>query len=235
MIRNTRTGGDLMEPPLHGNQGNRETLPLLEAPLGLTVAISREAGARGGSIARRVGKRLGWQVYTQELLEFLGNNESARSHVLTDLPHDAADWADRQLDRLKQEQIVKPGVELGEMPRLILTLAARGRVILVGRGAGYLLPRDTTLHVRVVAPLQDRIAYMAQHLRRTSDEAADQVRERDDQRADFLIATFNRRAGDLHDYDLVVNSQLLGEETGADLVEVAIRGKERLMSLREDE
>src|SRR5262249_15584597 len=123
-------GSDLLEPPLHGNQGDREPLPELKRPLGLTAAISREAGARGGSIARRVGKRLGWQVYTQELLEFLGSNESARSHVLAEVPSDAAAWADVQLERLKREKIVAPAVELGELPRLILTLAARGRVIL---------------------------------------------------------------------------------------------------------
>src|SRR4051812_43418150 len=100
MNNSVRGAGDLMEPPLHGNQGDREPLPELEAPLGLTVAISREAGARGGSIARRVGKKLGWQVYTQELLEFLGNNEAARSHVLADVPAAAASWADGQLRRL---------------------------------------------------------------------------------------------------------------------------------------
>ncbi|MCE9532663.1 MAG: cytidylate kinase-like family protein [Planctomycetes bacterium] len=219
-------GSDLLEPPLHGNQGDREMPVGLKAPLGLTVAISREAGARGGSIARRVGKRLGWQVYTQELLEFLTSNESARSHVLADVPKDAATWADSQLERLRREKILKPGVELGEMPRLILTLASRGRVILVGRGAGYLLPRETTLHVRVVAPLSERVAYMAQWLRRTHEDAAMQVHERDEQRVGFLVNTFNRHVGEMYDHDLVLNSFLLGEELCADLVHMAVRGKE---------
>ena len=150
------------------------------------------------------------------------------------MPQDAARWADGQLERLKRDKIVTPGVELGEMPRLILTLAARGKVILVGRGAGYLLPRETTLHVRVIAPVDDRVAYMSQLLRRTREEAAVQVRERDERRAEFLIKTFNHRVGDLYDFDIVLNSFLLGEETCADLVLAAIHGKERILGPKED-
>ena len=40
--------------------------------------------------------------------------------------------------------------------RVILALGAQGEVLLVGRGAGCLLPREATLHVRIVAPLEDR-------------------------------------------------------------------------------
>ena len=235
MMTTTRGTSDLIEPPMHGNRGNREPAAALSAPLGISVAISREAGARGGSIARRLGKRLGWQVYTQELLEFLSGNESARAHVLADLPTDAAPWVDSQIDRLRQERIVASGSTIDEMPRLILTLAARGGVILVGRGAGYLLPRESSLHVRVFAPLEDRVAYMSQVLRRTQEEAAEQVRDRDEQRAEFLVKSYNRRTGDLHDYDMVLNSYLLGEETCTDLVLVAIRAKERHLGAGEED
>jgi hypothetical protein len=234
MIHPNRGAGDLMEPPLHGNQGDREPVLELEAPLGLTVAISREAGARGSSIAQHVGRKLGWLVYTQDLLEFLCGNDSARSQVLDEVPKEAAAWADGQLQRLRQEKVINPGVELGEMPRLILTLAARGRVILVGRGAGFLLPRETTLHLRIVAPLEDRVAYMAQWLRMSREEAAHQVHERDEKRTEFLIRSFNRRAGDMNDYDMILNSFLLGEECCADLILTAIRGKEVLHHIEKD-
>lgn len=225
-----RGTGDLLEPPLHGNQGDREPLKVLEAPLGLTVAISREAGARGGSIAKRLGKQLGWQVYTQDLLEFMCGNENARAQLLADIPRESVTWADQQLERLRTEEVVNPKAELGEMPRLILTLAARGSIILVGRGAGHLLPRESTLHVRIVAPLPDRIHYMAQWLRLTPEDAALQVRDRDEKRTEFLLKYFNRRSADLYDYDLILNSFLLGEDICTDLIANAVRAKEDLMN-----
>jgi cytidylate kinase len=198
-------------------------------PEGLTVAVSREAGARGTTIAKRVGKKLGWDVYTQEHLEFLSANEMARGHVLTGVPPGAAGWAGEHLDRLRSTGLLNLRTELGELPRLVLTLAARGRVILVGRGAGFFLPRESTLHVRVVAPLEDRVAHMAQQLRLTRDAAADQVRQRDEQRVEFLVKHFQRRFSDLYDYDVVLNSGLLGEELSAELIAAAIRGKERIL------
>ena len=215
----------LTSAPVHGDRGE-ERLARATSPCGLTVAISREAGARGGSIARRVGKRLGWQVYTQELLEFLCANEAARQSLLAESPPDTSEWVESQLGRLRREIALERHSQAGEMPRLILTLAARGQALLVGRGAGYYLPKETSLHIRIVAPLQDRISHMADWLRLTREEAAEQVRLRDERRAEFLSKHFGRRSTDIHDYAVVLNSAFLGEETCADAIVAAINGKE---------
>jgi cytidylate kinase len=215
---------DSFVAPQHGNRGEVASRPVV--PAGMTIAISREAGARGGTIARRVGKRLGWQVYTQELLEFLCANDAARQSVVADVPADAAGWVDAQLDRVRRDRGIDLRAEGREMPRLILALAARGQVVLVGRGAGYYLPRDRSLHVRVVAPLEARIAHMADWSRLTREQAAEQVRQRDERRAEFLHSHFSRRSTDLYDFDLVLNSGLLGEETCADVILAALNGKQ---------
>ena len=211
---------DAFPTPLHGNRG--EAAPRPAAPSGVTIAVSREAGARGGTIARRVGKRLGWQVYNQELLEYLCANEVARQPVLADVPPDAAGWVEAQLERLRRD----PGAEAGEMPRLILSLAARGQAIVLGRGAGFYLPRESSLHVRIIAPLAARVAHMADYSRLTREAAADLVRQRDERRAEFLLRHFGRRSTDVHDFDLVINSGLLGEETCADVILAALNGKQ---------
>src|ERR1700751_1962181 len=72
-LRDLAAEPDLMrDMPRHGFQGDRGPAPPApEAPASLTIAISREAGSRGGSIARRAGGKLGWQVYTQELIEYI--------------------------------------------------------------------------------------------------------------------------------------------------------------------
>ena len=218
---------DLPTAPLHGNRG--EAAPRPGPPAAVTLAVSREAGARGGSIARRVGKRLGWQVYNQELLEFLCANEAAREPVLADVPADAAGWVAAQLDRIRRDRGIDPDAEGGEMPRLILSLAARGQVILVGRGAGFYLPRESSVHVRVVAPLAARIAHMADWSRLTREQAADQVRYRDERRAEFLLKHFGRRTADPYDYDLVINSGLLSEETCADVIVAVLNAKQDVL------
>ena len=90
--------------------------------------------------------------------------------------------------------------------------------MLIGRGAGCILPRETTLNVRVMSSLPERIAYMAQWMRLPAAEAAEKVRASDERRADFVQAHFGQSSADVHQYDIVLNSGLLGEEGCADLI-----------------
>jgi cytidylate kinase len=220
----------LPESPHHGFRGASDPPATPGVPAGLTVTVSRESGSRGGSIARRAGAKLGWQVYSQELMEFMAQEGAHRQEILDNLSPAASAWVEAELDRLLRAQELSPHPSLLAMVRMVLALGATGEVVLVGRGAGYLLPRASTLHVRVVAPLPDRIAYMSQWLRLTEDEAAEQVRLRDSRRAEFLSTHFHRQAADVYQYDLLLNSSLLGEDLCAELIAQAARAK--LFALR---
>jgi cytidylate kinase len=214
------------ESPHHGFRGDRAPAPPpAEFPAGLTIAVSREAGSRGGSIGRRLARKLGWQVYDQELLEYVSQEGPLHQELLEGLPPAAAAWSGQRLEQLLRQQSVSQHPSIVRLARAILALAAQGNVVLIGRGAGLLLPAETTLHVRVVAPLTDRIAYMSQWLRLTVEEATERVRLRDARRAEFLTTHFHRPPGEPHQYDLMLNSSLLGEELCADLVAHAARAK----------
>jgi cytidylate kinase len=145
---------------------------------------------------------------------------------LTDsLPEPAARWVEEQLAALGNS-----GTEMNPnivpVARVALSLGSQGHVILIGRGAGFLLPQPSTLHVRLVAPLEDRIAYMSQWLRLTLEEARQRVRVRDARRAEFHTNYLQRQPGDIHGYDLVLNTSSLGEELCADLIIQAARARE---------
>jgi hypothetical protein len=216
----------LGETPRHGFQGDRAPAPARDqVPAALTVAISREAGSRGSSIATRAGAKLGWQIYNQELLEYVAQEGVFRQDIVDGGSPAAVRWAEEQLQRLLREQNLSQHPSLIALARLILALGAQGEVVLVGRGAGCILPTKSTLHVRIVAPLPARVAYMSQWLRLTPDEAAEQVGVRDERRAEFIATHFHRQAADVHQYDLVLNSSLLGEEVCAELIAQAARAK----------
>jgi cytidylate kinase len=217
--------GVLTETPRHGYRGERTPPATGKLPASLTLALSREAGSRGGSIAKRVGIKLGWQVYSQDLLEYLAQEGNLRQEVNENMPPGGADWVEAQLDRLLKEQNLSRNPSVLEMARVVLSLGAHGEVILLGRGAGCILPPASTLHVRLVAPLNDRIAYMSQWLRLTVEEAAEQVRKRDQRRAEFISTHFHRQPGDIYHYDLLLNTSLLGEELCAELIAQAARAK----------
>ncbi|OWK45369.1 AAA family ATPase [Fimbriiglobus ruber] len=217
---------DSADPPRHGYRGATTPPPLLNRPRSLTVAISREAGSRGGSIAAAVGRLLGWQVFTQEILDFLAHDEAAGAEFLVDVPPAARQWADAETARLAQARELIPGSDMAAVARLIFILAARGDAVLVGRGAGFLLPAASTVHVRVVAPAAQRVAYMGQWLRMTDAEASAEIRARDDRRASFVTAVTDRDAADPAMYDLVLNSARLGMDVCAELIAQTVRAKQ---------
>jgi hypothetical protein len=219
--------------PKHGYQGDRAppSSPLA-GPASLTIAISREVGSRGGSIARRAGTKLGWQVYTQELLEYISQESTMQQDIENAASEAGMRWAAGRLEQLMREQKLSRHPPISNLARIVLALGATGEVILLGRGAGSILPAETTLNVRIIAPLADRIAYMSQLLRLTIEEATEQVRLRDQRRAEFLQTHFHRSPGEVYHYDLLLNSSLLGEELCAELIVQAVRAKSELLVTR---
>ena len=118
------------------------------------------------------------------------------------------------------------------MIKLLLAVAARGDAVIVGRGAGFLLPVESTVHARVIAPFERRVAYFAQWLRLTREEAGAEVRARDERRAQYLMTTLGRNLADPTGYDVVVNADRLGIEGAAQFIAWAIRTKQLSAEIR---
>ena len=218
------------EPPLHGYRGD-EPADSDTQPRGLTVALSREAGARGTTIAHKLGVLLGWQVFDQEMLDYLLVNESGRAQLTSELSEGARAWVESRYRELQRERGLKYDLETDGLIQLVLAVAARGDAVIVGRGAGFLLPTETTLHVRIVASFDSRVNYLAQTLRLTHEEAAAEVRTRDDRRARYLSRRLLCNPNDATAYDLVVNSGRLGIEGTAQFIGWAVRTKQQFADL----
>ncbi len=223
------------DAPKHGFRGDVSDIRPFARPSGYTITISREAGARGSSIAKRVSEALGWQMFDQEMLGFVTQNQQAKDELLAETPPEAVAWANEEVQRLIQSQRTVSGGDTTELIRLVFILAARGETILVGRGAGVLLPQATTLNVRIVAPIKQRVAYFAQWQRLTEDEAAKEVAKRDHARSS-LHQTLSASTLSLQsNYDLILNSGRLGETICAELIVQAIRSKQLLDSVEINE
>jgi cytidylate kinase len=226
-------------PPLHGFRGDESVGPFARTdgrarPKGLTVTISRESGSRGATIARKVGEFLGWQVFDQEMLDYLVQDDAGRAQLLADVPDTVREWAEAHLSNLRNGgHLVGDDPQTVEMFRLILSVAARGEAVIVGRGAGFVLPPESTVHVRIVSPFEARVSYLAQWLRLSREEAAAEVRARDEQRARFLKDALRRDANDPTAYDAVVNATRLGVEATAQFIGWAVRTKQQFAELAE--
>ena len=186
------------------------------------VAISREAGAGGGAIARLVGTRLDWKVYDHELLEAIAQRMERPTDEVRALdelaPSMMQDWLLPHLE----ERYAPQEAYLDHLAKLVEAIGRAGDSIVVGRAAGFLLPRNETLSIRVVAPMKARSARMAERLGVSIRTARRAARDLDRRRAHFTRVMHHTDVNDPHNYDFVVDSDSLGLAMTAELIVVSI-------------
>ena len=122
----------------------------------LSIAISREAGARGSSVAREVGRRLGWTVYDHELLESIAREMKVRASLLESVDEKHKSWLEERVEAFSAIPYVSENAFVRHLVETVLSLGVHGECVIVGRGAAHILPAATTLRVRLIAALDDR-------------------------------------------------------------------------------
>jgi cytidylate kinase len=183
------------------------------------VTISREAGAGGDEIGRVLAERLKWKFLDREALEQL--------------------LAERGFSRMEFEiyDEKKPGLwhrlsaerdrYLHFLRMVSYDFARRGHCVILGRG-GQLLFRDVPgfLHVRVVAPLQDRIEAVRHKFDYDERKARQAVQHEDNERAGFHRFFFHADWDTFDLYDLIISTHIISAHSAVDIIRNALGAKE---------
>lgn len=189
-----------------------------EAPHRPMISISREYGGRGAAVAQRVADKLGFHLYGRELLDEIARETHVRRQVLESLDEHVQTAIEEMVRSSVGSEYFSNTEFLHNLSRVMLTIARHGRGVIVGRGAQFILHPGWTLRVRCTAPLEDRIARIAERDRIARAGARARVLREDAEREAFYRLHFDRDAADPAHYDLVLNTSTLSEETCADLV-----------------
>jgi cytidylate kinase len=192
-------------------------------PPAFTIALSREVGARGTSVSREAGARLGWPVYEDEILQRVAQEMKLQVHLLERVDERHPSPLQEFIELFSPGGRAKEADFIRHLTKTLMALAAQGGCIIVGRGAAQLLPAETTLRVRLMARLEDRIAVMSRELGIPYEEAARHVEQTDRERIRFVQNHFHRDPTDPQHYDLVVNSSRFSVVECAELVIEALR------------
>ncbi len=194
-------------------------------PRPFTIAVSRETGTQDTAIAKEVGRLLGWHVYDHELLECIAKDMGLRTNFLESLDERNHSW----ILETTQAFLSTPGksdwgplvTESGYVHRLVkmvLALGVHGECVIVGRGAPFILPPESTLRVRLMAPVPERIAALRKNLGIAERAAACQIRNTDRERVHFVQDHFFKDPSDPRNYDLVLNVARLSVRQNAEMI-----------------
>ncbi len=196
------------------------------APPGFTVALARQAGTPAVAVARGVAQRLGWTIYDRELLEKIAQEMGLHASLLKSVDEKHVNWLLESMENLFAVPQVNEMSFLRHLVKTVLALGMHGDCIIIGRGAAHLLPSETTLRVRLVAPRPWRIAHFAEKLGLTQEEAARQLEMTDRERIDFVRQHFFVDPTEAEHYDLVLNAAQFSPEKCGQIILAALRQRQ---------
>jgi len=108
--------------------------------------------------------------------------------------------------------------------------------VIVGRGGQVLLAdKRDVLHIRVVAPLELRVAYVARREGLDLDAARRRVQAKDRARTRYMKTQYHCQHEDPHLYDLVIDSAVLDLDSAVDLIYLAVERKASRLSVPAEE
>jgi CMP/dCMP kinase len=205
--------------------------PTSETSVGVSqpfaVAVSREVGARGPEVAREIGELLKWPVYDHEIIDLIAQESGLRGELLDSVDEHDRNWLIEAIASFKRRGEVSGAEFVHHLAHVLSALATHGKCVVVGRGAAACLPRASTLRVRVVADLGDRVHRVAKKRGLSEDAAMDHVERVDQERGAFVANHFHRDILDAHNFDIVVNTSRITPTACAELAVLALRGMER--------
>lgn len=165
------------------------------------ITVSREYGAGGYEVAHRLAEVLGWELLDRELL----HRAAAVAHLpdaeLERLDEKAISMADRFRLHPPHQQYIQALREAASQA------AAKGNVVLVGRGTGQLLlDLPNVFHLRLAAPREWRARRMAQQKGWTFEQALAQCTAEDRTRDRFTRYFFGEAPFQPAQYHLAFNT-----------------------------
>lgn len=193
----------------------------------LIITIGREYGSGGREIGQAVAKALGIAFYDKQIItlaaeksglsdEFIANNEQRmRGSLMLNLAAASAysgGFFSSQYLPLSESIFISQA-------QVIREIANKESAVIVGRCADYILDgRKNTINIFIHAPQEARIARIMKLYSLDEAAALKEIQRSDKERGNHYFRYTDRKWGKAQNYDICVNSALMGVEKTAEML-----------------
>ena len=189
----------------------------------IIINVGRQFGSGGKSIAEALGVKLGIRVYDNELITkaaehsgfspelFRRSDESKHTFGLGSI------FSSNRYGSFTQNSVSESSL-FKIQSDAIREIAQKGDAIFVGRASDYVLRDMECLDVFVCAPLEARKARICERLGLSSEEAEKLIAKKDKERENYYNFFTFSHWGVASNYDLCVDSSVLGVDGTADFI-----------------
>ena len=194
----------------------------------IVITIGRQFGSGGRYVGRLLAEKLGVPFYDKELLSEAAKTSGICEEILEE--HDEKPTRSLLFSLVTGVQShMSSGAFYMDMPLnhkiflaqfdAIRRIAEEGPCVIVGRCAEYVLRENPdAVSVFVKADMASKVDRAVKYYGIEADKAEDRIRKADKQRASYYNYYATATWGDVDNYDLVVDTGVLGVEGAVELI-----------------
>lgn len=186
------------------------------------INIGRSFGSGGGYVGQAIGRKLGIPVYDNELISKVAEEKGYSKSLFAgeekrNFFSVSSFFASGRLSHL-DGGYVNDNVMFQIQSEVIRSIAESGDAIFIGRCADYILRDLRCLNVFVSAPMEFRTKRLVESEGLSPEEAESLMRRKDRTRETYYNYYTFRNWGQASNYNLCVDSSVLGIEGTADYI-----------------
>ncbi len=196
------------------------------------ITVSRQRGSRGSYLAELLAESMAYQLLHREIIDEICNSSGYRRQVIESLDDKTRSNIELWFDGMVKGQYVDASNYFRHLLKVIRSISAHSGVVIVGRGANFIMPSNTGFHLRVIADTVTRIDNLVKYQNLTRKDAETAVKVADKERSEFIRSSFRCDINDPAAYDLVINTTAIEIEDALELAKIAIKSKAKTFSLQ---
>lgn len=183
------------------------------------ITLSREFGSGGRTIGRKLAEKLGIPCYDAQLLKDIAEKSGFNENYIKDVDEYAPGGF---ISNVLSNRMFGPsnGDLLWDIQYGIITeLAQKGPCVIVGRCADYILDdKADCLKVFIHADIDFRARRIVEVYGESDVSPLERLKEKDKRRAAYHLFYTDKKWGDARNYDICLNSGVLGIDNCVDII-----------------
>src|SRR3990167_7469857 len=158
----------------------------------LFITISRESGSGGKPITEMVAKALKFELLDESLAEEVAKSAKKRKELIESVDEKSRGLVADVIQSVLNPEYISDMTYIRHVTRVILLKAHKGKVVILGRGANFMIPSGAGLRVRIQAPYKVRVKRAIKYEKIDFGRAQDIIRKVDTERKEFVRQYFGK-------------------------------------------
>ena len=199
--------------------------PVAPRRLQPVITVSRQRGSGGSSIAERLATRFQYTLLDRDLVDRICASAGTIRRVVETLDEHTKPQVTSFCESLIGGGYVDASDYVRHLLEVIRSFSELGGVVVVGRGANFVVGPERGFHVRLVAPLEVRVRRIMERDQLREKAAQHLVESSDHDRETFIRKVYHHDINDPTAYDLIINTGHLTFEVADHVVALAAMEK----------